>query len=915
MLSFGDVGPAFARPMNRPLSQLLSLAILLIALDAGGAIALGQSAWYEGFEGPQPSWRADGDVRYRIERQQRVQGQAHTGNGCELLQVSGAAGTEFLFSHDVGQPLVIEELMPTVWIRSDRPGMQLLTRVVLPRAIDPQTGQPVTTLIRGSSYTTPGRWQQLRIDDLTTQLTRHTWSLRTQFGAGVDPREAYVQAVLLNVYGGPGTTTVWVDDLDIAGYVGRGAQAAAPATPAPAIGRLPAVATPDATRRRRKIELSGRVLLVDGRPVFPRAIQYQGEPLKLLRQLGFNVVWLSRLPTAEMMEEASQLGLWLVAPPPRPAESPAGATAAPPLGLGPAYDCVLAWDLGRGLAEEQLSAVQQWATRVREVDDQPKRPFICQPVSHLKPYSNIAGLLLIGRGPLGSSLELNDYGTWVRQRPWLAVPGTPVWTTIQTQPSPSLRQQWRAVGVEEPLPARFPCEQIRLLVYTSVTAGSRGLSFESYTSLAENDPETRIRAMTLELLNLELDLIEPWMAAGNFVATVPGSEPGVLGALLQAERARILVPLWTEMGSQYVSGQAAGNGTTFTVPGVPEGSDVYTIMPGGLRPVRDKRKTGGTRVTLDEFSLTSLILFTQDALVVHDITERAIRVGQRAAQLQRELAAAKLQSVQQTESRLGQPDSPAVPAGQWLAVAGQDVQACDKLMASKDYRGAYAYADRAMRPLRLLERARWDSAVKALGSPVASPTSICFATLPAHTRFLQRVSTAGLGENRLVGGSFEDLGSLLQTGWRHFQHSVPGVCSEVDLAPVSAHGGQYGLRLAARPLDPKNPPTMVESPPVWITSPGVPVRAGELVCIQGWVCIPAPITASVDGLLIVDSFTGEALAERIGETTGWKQFTLYRAVPESCQMTITFALSGVGEAWLDDVRICPVGANAAAPGR
>ena len=67
--------------------------------------------------------------------------------------------------------------------------------------------------------------------------------------------------------------------------------------------------------------------------------------------------------------------------------------------------------------------------------------------------------------------------------------------------------------------------------------------------------------------------------------------------------------------------------------------------------------------------------------------------------------------------------------------------------------------------------------------------------------------------------------------------------------------------------------------------------------------VPAPITGSADGLLIVDSLSGEALAERIGKTDGWRQFVLYRVAPQSGTMSVTFALSGLGEAQLDDVVI------------
>jgi hypothetical protein len=45
------------------------------------------------------------------------------------------------------------------------------------------------------------------------------------------------------------------------------------------------------------------------------------------------------------------------------------------------------------------------------------------------------------------------------------------------------------------------------------------------------------------------------------------------------------------------------------------------------------------------------------------------------------------------------------------------------------------------------------------------------------------------------------------------------------------------------------------------------------------------------------------LADRIGHTAGWKQFALYRAASQSAAVNVTFALSGLGEAWIDDVQV------------
>ena len=100
-----------------------------------------RTGWYEGFEGPQPSWQdAGGDAQYRVLQHQRLQQNAHTGAGCEWLQLEGDGGSYVYFAHDVGRPRVIDELTPSVWIKADRANLQLAVRVVLPRTADPAIG-------------------------------------------------------------------------------------------------------------------------------------------------------------------------------------------------------------------------------------------------------------------------------------------------------------------------------------------------------------------------------------------------------------------------------------------------------------------------------------------------------------------------------------------------------------------------------------------------------------------------------------------------------------------------------------------------------------------------------------------------------------------------------------------------------
>ena len=943
-----------------------AIRLAIIAVTYYAAIfpqaARGQSVWYEGHEDQQTSWReAGGNAHYQIESHNRSSDKPHTGNGCEHLSLGGQGGTYVYFSHAVDSPLVIPELLPSVWVRSDRAGLQIMARIVLPRTEDPRTGSPITTLVRGTSYTQVGRWQQLSINQIPLLLNRAIRVLRMQMGPNVDGREAFVDRVLLNVYGGPGKTNVWIDDLDIAGHVQRSPVNLTPASTTPitdqpqplvpaevagptlhdgsSIGNASAVPGPpltftepanttdqredNATGRpgdlsegydvagggkdsANRVELVGSVLQVDGHPVFPLAIQYRGESLVGIKELGFNTVWLDRAAGREFLNEADRLGLWVVCPPPYlPEEEAQVDRTAPARRIGPEYRPVLAWDMGIGKSEEDLELTRSWARQVRAADLPYRRPLVCRPETDLRGFSRFVDLLMVSHSPLATSLELNDYGTWVRQRPRLARPGTIVWSSVQTQPPLTLEHQWAAMGKEHSLPPLLGSEQIRLMAYTAIAAGSRGLLFDSRSSLDATDAATRARAAALELLNLELKLIRPWVSAGRTATTVASSQPEVSGAVLRLERSRLLLPIWTGRGAQFVPGQAATKTISFVIPGVPDSHRAYEISPGGLSPVRhQKRVTGGMQVTLDEFSLSRPILLTEDPQVTAALTQRTREPGlaRRSAELYRKLAARKLEVDEDVDRRLS--GLPAVwRADDDLNLARKHLQSCDAMLVRGEYQTACAEAQRSMRMLRMLERKNWLTATEGLQTPVASPATTCFSTLPWHWELTRQTRGWQLGMNRLPVGDFEDVSSMVSAGWKHLQHKSTGVAAQAEVVPQAAHSGRGGLRLTAVSEDPEQSPTLVESPPIWLSSPPLDVEAGTLIRIQGWVQVPTAITGSVDGLLIFDSLSGEPMAERIGETAGWQPFTLYRVATQSGQMTITFALSGLGEAWLDDISV------------
>ena len=69
------------------------------------------------------------------------------------------------------------------------------------------------------------------------------------------------------------------------------------------------------------------------------------------------------------------------------------------------------------------------------------------------------------------------------------------------------------------------------------------------------------------------------------------------------------------------------------------------------------------------------------------------------------------------------------------------------------------------------------------------------------------------------------------------------------------------------------------------------------------------IAATTDGLLVYDSLVGTIGALRFKEPTTkgtWQEFEFYRQVSRSGEMQLLFDLKGIGNVWLDDLRVTAI---------
>ena len=915
--------------------------MLLILSEPAAGVRAQTTEFVESYDGRQNSLAVYHDrTRVRVLTHARRSDVRHGGTRAEYFRVQSSQRDGLIhFVQKLKPARVIDELKATVWLRARRNGTVLLLRVVFPNQIDPSTGALASAYVRGTRYTAAGKWQQLECTTRDKQIQSVIRQLRDRLNnPRIDIRDSYVDLAVLTAPLQPGTVDFSIDDLRLKPVVAPPEDLRI--DPSSAANRVTITGPPVTLRLSR--------LQVEGRPFFPRMTAYHGESLQRLKQAGFNVIWVPNYKDTKLLTDLRQHHLWAAATPPR-AVSESGrvldARHASVIPFSRQTVPILFWNLGTDIPADARSEVGDWIRQIHGADHKFDRPIMADVVGAERIFSRRVDLLGISRNVLNTGFGFQDLRNWMLDKRKRAGAWSFTWTWVQTEPTPRLAEQRRSGGQT---PIVIEPEQIRLLVYSSLAAGCRGLGFRKRSPLDGNAPGSRERELILSQLNLELALLEPWLATGRVETDgqapvrVParpsrknrgrvngGSQRSVLGglntrrrrqkrrtpttrispeieaAIIRSSRGILLLPIWYQRNAQFVPGQMAANDVAIVVSGVDESSPAWEITTTSLKNLNRRRVPGGIEVRLPKFDQTAAVIFTSDQKLLQELRARIARTAKQSAQLSIALTRAKIARVAEVDAQIrklgfGQPD-----AEQLLSSARALLGQAEYAARGARYDLAFEKSAGALQLVRILQRADWDRAVRRLSAAVSSPHTLCFQTLPDHWRMIARVGRSGKqGKNLLRSGDFEDIDTMVGEGWQHRQNDVPGVRATAELYPT-AQQGRYSLRLVAVPDVGTDPPSHIDQPPVTVVTPPVTVRSGQILHISGWVRVVSPIRGNLNGLMLYDNLLGSDAALRLHKRSEWQRFQLIRTVHRSGPLTLTAQLSGIGEVQLDDLRIVP----------
>jgi len=833
----------------------------------------------------------------------------HTGAGSESIELDVGYGTQLNFRYAIKPIWLNYDIDISVWLKSTSPGAQLKAEVVLPNTLDATRKKPLRIPIYGEVYDRHGQWQRLSIQNSLETFQKKLPVFRSQYGSNFDIKGAYISHLVLNLYVGRGRTITWIDDLAIQGAItvdetqhvfegptalgDGGLDKSFPSSTValPQVVGSQLVGEFQAATIRPSGPGSPQPKATDRRPMFLRIARHRGESLRWLKSVGFNAILLDRPVTLEMNEEAKSLGVWLIAPPPHIW----GRTIDPEL-----TSRVALWWLGDDLRETDLPRIQKLAHQVRN-DDPFRRAIGISPSESIWRFSRIADIIMFRFPGLGGDEELAELSEWISRRQLQNFRRGVTFVELPTDFPVELTDQLQLLGMEGAGEAPLAPEQLQVMAFRAVASGIRGLCLQANSRLDQTTSAANARAAVIELIQSDLEIIEPWLAGGRVSERLSLSSNGHEIRSLRTDRSTLLFVFSRRTQQQHVIGGLAETPQQVVIPPYGGNPLVHEISSYGLNRLRMQRVAGARSITLPTESHVALITLTDDPLAMQHLVRTTNPGQQHRTELAFEVAARTAEHVDLIHQQISRWSSPDPQIERWMSDARGNLMQAKALIKSGDFRHTNVFIQRALNRLSHIRERDWRDTSSPFPRPQTTAAAAGFMTIPGHLMFRQNISQGNWGGNVLPGGNMESLDRLLGSGWQQHVNERGSAHGVASLERNLPRGGRSSLQLALRQ---KGTPVMAhEEPSIRIVTAPIRVRAGQIIQYR---CAAQLLesSGSETRLVVRDSIGGTAQQWSFRETSeDWEDVMAYRVATKDSEFQIELVLRGLGRARVDELEI------------
>ena len=824
---------------------------------------------------------------------------------CDHLKIFCGQGTFAHLAMPIQPLTIISELKIEVPFRSSQTGHQILARVVLPRSLDPQTGLPLTLLVPGTSSQLRDQWRFLTIERLDEQLSQQTRLLRAKRKTPVDPRQAYVDHVIINAYSEPGLTELSIRDPKLTGiapYEPTLSRTIAPANYThPAVASSSVVKPASTTMGIRSLEkkqhgvtearlrIDGTMLLVEDRPFFVRAVQANGEDWSFLKGLGFNTIQIGHPPTPSEIQRAEELDLWIIAPPPQAWNGE---------DLSQPFRRVICWRLDtKSSSPSSPRDGREFRTRMQAIEAMVRRT--PRPIAFVRRLASQASPdIEIFEPP---TAEIIPQYPNVTVKPWRHS-STVGWAAVDLQPERRVCEQFEAFrDVDHRLDALFGSAISFTGIETyqrylaAATSGVKGIVCDSTARLDTEDSNFVNCCRAIRLANHELQIMAPWLAGGQVCDELIQAGNGFVATATRTDRGWFLTVRPTKCSN-------LPKEATIRLAGPAESATVLLANRGGLERLPTVRVAGGCEFRFSTNGPKHLFV-TSDPRIAKSIGLHFKPTSKATARWRWKLVAADVDEIESVRKQLPVSFDGAFRIDQHIDLIHGFLRRCQDYDESDDRNGMAANAAAAQWQLEQL-RTLMDDAVAKLSS-MQTAFANHHASHALHLA-LQDFADHETSENLLEEANMEDLQQLQWKGWENFirQTHEASPSSEYTAGTVALTNdrpcqGKTCLRINA--IATPSPQNQHIQPTLWVKSRSVPVPRGSVIKISGYVRVPPQ---REDGAaFIADSLGGPGLLVRPQPSGNWQPFSVLRAVGSNDCVTLSIGQCGMGQVDFDDIQI------------